>query len=738
MVVIRESPTFKCMTRKLNTQDSPTDMAKGSPTKAAWPPRSPHEVMLNSPSRRKRDQDYRDTSPTVTKRRRVTSNEPNAALGGDDDEETLQLKLQQIQAQLKLKKLQKAKQNAAVGKETESRSQVQVLHSPKTQRVIENPPDSPKRVQLGIDRGLRAANVSLKRARPEDRESEKDATVKRKTFSKRLLENRLEDQQREKKRDRLEERRSHGFSIHANDGQETSKRTHGANSTQQASREVPKTHAASQSSHQDGMTRKSADSARTKQRPSKGSRSDAGVADLDASENYEHFSGFNLCTRHLSQDTLKEAFTSKTLLSIPALLKDVVAPLYDPPDVEDDYVVHGIIASKSTPYNHAPKHATANSDPDIDSSRSRFMVLKLTDLKWELDLFLFDTAFTRFWKLSPGTVVAILNPGIMPPKPHMRDTGQFSLKLASSEETVLEVGVSSDLGWCKSVKKDGKECGAWIDKRKTEFCEFHRSLGIERARAGRMEVNGMAGVGLFAGQDLQKRGDRGSGRGGRGHKWRGGAKGGENRLLSEGPQFIRSIGETSYMIPKAFGSGGSTARMLDSEDYVHGGLSKSERSQKRLAAFEKERSLTKALGTQGSGIGGEYMRKKHVSEVQPGDVVSDHEGPEKPKTAAELGLLSNGADAVRLSPTKRRAGKASQPSNTVPMGWGGASKRGLQGASREPEELEDQSVFPKVPEMSPRKKARFLSDKKGIRVPGRKSLACTKTSDDDDDGLDIV
>lgn len=693
--------------------------------------------MLNSPSRRKRAEDYRDVSLTPTKRRRLAPDEPNAADGSDDDEETLQLKLQQIQARLKLKKLQMAKQNAVAGREGESRSQVQVLHSPKAQR-IEKPPESPKRVQLGIDRGLRAANVSLKRARPENQVSGREAPVKRKTFSERLLENRSEDLQREKKRDRLEERRSHGFSVPANSNQHPRKDDNGAGSTPYASRDVPKTNAATQLAHEGGIKQKSADSARPKQRTFKTCIQEASEAEQTPSEDYDPFSKFNLCTRHLSQETLDEAFASKTLLSIPNLLKDVIGPHYDPPDVEDDYVVHGIIASKSTPYNHAPKHATANGDPGTDSSRSKFMVLKLTDLKWELDLFLFDTAFTRFWKMTPGTVIAILNPGIMPPKPHMRDTGQFSLKLASSEETVLEVGVSSDLGWCKSVKKDGKECGAWVDKRKTEFCEFHRSLGIERARAGRMEVNGMAGVGLFAAHEFQKRGESRSGRGGRGSKWLGGGKGKENGLRPEGPQFIRSIGETSYMIPREFGSGGNTAKILDSEDYVHGGLSKSERSQKRLAAFEKERSLTKALGTQGSGIGGEYMRKKHGSEAQPEDGGGDHEGPEKPKTAAELGLLSNGASAVRLSPTKRRAGKAAQPSNTVPMGWGGASKRGLQSASQHVEEPAVQPVVTKGPGMSPRKQARFLLSKKGIRVPGRDSLVYPKTPGDDDDDLDII
>ena len=82
---------------------------------------------------------------------------------------------------------------------------------------------------------------------------------------------------------------------------------------------------------------------------------------------------------------------------------------------------------------------------------------------------------------------------IMPPK--NKDSGAFSLKLSSSEETVLEIGTASDLGFCKATKRDGKECLQWIDGRKTEFCEFHISLKVDKARKGRMEFNTMVGGG---------------------------------------------------------------------------------------------------------------------------------------------------------------------------------------------------------------------------------------------------
>ena len=122
------------------------------------------------------------------------------SLDEDEDEETLQLQLQEIQARLKLKKLQK---KAAQTSDTEkdinlagsaplprpnsvaaSRAQSRIselreerLQRSKSQASVHVPvspirrnqssaelPRSPQRVLLGIDKGLKASDVSLKRA----------------------------------------------------------------------------------------------------------------------------------------------------------------------------------------------------------------------------------------------------------------------------------------------------------------------------------------------------------------------------------------------------------------------------------------------------------------------------------------------------------------------------------------------------------------------------------------------
>jgi minichromosome maintenance protein 10 len=99
------------------------------------------------------------------------------------------------------------------------------------------------------------------------------------------------------------------------------------------------------------------------------------------------------------------------------------------------------------------------------------MVFRLTDFKYEVDLFLFGSGFERFWKLKEGTLLAVLNPGIMPPR--VKDTGAFSLKVSSSEDIILEMEINVLLGLtrgrlrcasttsaCRSTKREQTGCSS--------------------------------------------------------------------------------------------------------------------------------------------------------------------------------------------------------------------------------------------------------------------------------------
>lgn len=732
-----------------------TNCASETTQDTNWPPRSLGDVLTFSPSRYRREeiQRQRDISPSPVKQKQPSTllessktssiGDRNGELADDnvedesEDEETLRLKLQAIEARLKLKKLAKSKratQNApsgtsvaialsetcastqpvAVQRTSAPYTEIQVPLSPKrtTTSIL---PDSPSRVQLGIDKGLRASDVSLDKARlqrPTALAATKSGhrpplpsaaryTATSTTYSERMNALRDQDLKREQSAQRTRQSRSIGFSSLRN-------ATHSVDKL--PSNQAPAT-ASCLLDSEDVQSRANKKLDRRENQTvsqSNGRRVTSKSCKRNTNDDDDQFMGFTLSKRHVQPNALTEALDNKALISLPRLLKEVHGPDYDPPELEKDYVVYGIIASKSSPFTHDDKHKSiTNADPDA-TPKSKYMVLHLTDLQWELNLFLFDSGFETFWKLSVGTVVAILNPAIMPPRLHLRDTGAFSLKISSSEDTILELGTSKDIGFCKSIKKDGHMCNQWVDARKTEFCEFHISLRVEKTKAGRMEINGMAGLDLF-GKKTKSQGRSGL---------RHGSPEPRRRIKKltasqyNKPHYDRSTGETAYLV-----RGSTTAKLLDAEDYANGGLSAAERSRQRLAAHEKERCLAKELASRGTGIGSDYMRVNHPDADQGQTAYSIARSDALDEVTRSL--VSTRAADVRLSPTRGGRPTRSRPSSG-PVGWSGAYKRGLPSPERQTS-LEDHVE----------KRSKLAS------VPSGRSKAGAYDPDDDDD-LDIV
>lgn len=663
----------------------------------------------------------------------------------DEDEETLELKLQEIQARLKLKRAQAkrrkgpgvdnvnvshhAKNDGSKSKDPQGRSQSTVadepvlvpVSPPRKHRPAQTNQRSPARVLLGLEN--RATDVSLKRALSTAASNAKSQPhremPKIKSFSERMAEGRANDQARQVKDERILRSRSAAFDFNP------------------ATRAGPKSH-----------TRHTSRSEKTAQKPEQPSSRLRLPSDTRAPQNedevpksdasFDPYSSLHLSKRHMEHTDVTRILDGKQIYTLPRLLKEVKAPEYEPPDCETDYVVLGILASKSSPYDiKKPARPTATADIDKDDNEDdgtnpliesrKFMVLKLIDLNWELDLFLFGHAFREHWKLTPGTLLAVLNPEILPPKVKT-DSGRFSLKLNSSEDQILEIGVARDLGYCKSVKRDGGACHAWVNRRKTEYCDFHVNMMLEKTRAGRMEVNGMA------------RGKMGSGGGSSttrsrpGKSGDGAPKGGRRKDPETGEWYYAPAGTTTastIALPQA-----SRRLQAHDEDYSHVGLStrqimdvaelaRPEQMRKRLEAKEKERATALKLGAMGNGIGAEYLRLTTTAtdkrkagrprlaadadadalERGSGSVaLEDPDDDGKPDAMAlgliatsasrKLGAGSSGTASSKASnistagPAKRKRDGGGATTGTATgtdsgraasgqIGWGGAFKRGL-------------------------------------------------------------
>ena len=707
----------------------------------------------------------------------------------DEDEEMLQLRLETLHAQLKLRKLQQKKAKEAGSEidngpleyatttmrantvlqtrgktlpiqETRPKSSVdaRIPVSPQRKHVVPEEARSPGRVLLGIDKGLKGRNISLRRppntqgtsnddpfldksrsrsaseaAFPRNSSAMPDDLGRPKSFSERMAEMRQQDKEQKERANKVRKQRSNGFGIPQQEldafkksatnraGLENTRvdisnkggnvgysrddvlnainkptgglvhRSNTITGVRNTRRQDLSAGSSNRSNSHYKLSEPSPNPVPNFSRPLTPSVNTSLPSSRPSSPTdtslFEPYSSSYLSKRILPHELLTRTLSEKSTILLPNLLANVKSPDYSLPEsLENDYVVFGIIAFKSQPLSHKDSRkttapdttSTAEAAESENNAKGKYMVLTLTDLKWSLDLYLFTTAYTRFWKLTPGTLIAILNPSIMPPPRGKADTGRFSLVLNSSDDTVLEIGTSRDLSWCKSVRKDGKPCGSWVDKRHTEFCEWHVDRVIQKVRSRRMEVNTMSApsgpggkrTGFWGGKTSEEKKDDG--------------------VVKEGAQYDRSSGSTFFVGPSR-----SAAHLFDAEGMERGG-SKEERIRKRLAEREKEKEIARKLGEGGNGMGGEYLRMRSGGNTGPVHM----DGQAEAVDVGSIGLLGNKAGDVHLSPIKKRKASA----------MGGESVR---------------------------KKTRFVTEK-GIKEAGRDSFGVVAPENDGDDDLDIV
>ncbi|RPB01992.1 hypothetical protein L873DRAFT_1788022 [Choiromyces venosus 120613-1] len=672
-----------------------------------WPPQTTADVLNLTPRKSRLASQTIPTSPSPLRKAAL----PSPFGGGDgtydddddndeeeEDEETLQLKLAQIEAKLKLKRLRK-KQASQQLASSKSKAVVQVPLSPtsvKTEPVL---PKSPSRVLLGIDKGLTGRDVSLRRAPSLRAGNSRPGTASlqrpKKTFSERIAEERRNDREKAERQRMIENSRSKGFANFGNgpppsftSGPPSTFGPGGvlqssASSSSAAISQRPQPPLPQSSAAPKGITDPFTSSPTPTPIPPPSSSQDPNPTDEGG---FDTFSGLHLSRRLITHVTLSRHLSPKTIFQLPHLLKTVKSPDFEPPDVPGDWVVMGIICSKSP-----PRDVGQNTQK---KGTGKYMVLQITDLKWEVELFLFGAGFDKFWKVGVGTVVALLNPGIM--KPRVADTGRFSLTITDGGEQLLEVGHARDLDYCKSVKRDGKRCAAWVDKRHTSYCTFHVEQGVNKSRVTRAEVNSVSRMFSPPRQKGGVRPRKFLSRGKSGEPVRDdgllpdSAAGGG---ISDLPQRAGGAGGKVFIAP-----GRSTASLLDDADtFLRGAGSKEDRVRKRLADAQKEQELTKRIiksqGREG-GVGVDYLKKQ----VRWGE----DEVEKRQKDAAAVGRSLNDETTNTLSSLRQKAKEATSVS------------------------------------LSPIKRKRLaspVSSKKKIRFAGLNTL---EEDEDDDDDLVIV
>ncbi|KDN37661.1 hypothetical protein K437DRAFT_270809 [Tilletiaria anomala UBC 951] len=138
-------------------------------------------------------------------------------------------------------------------------------------------------------------------------------------------------------------------------------------------------------------------------------------------------------------------------------------------------------------------------------------------------------AFEKLHKEPEGTVIAIVNPRILPQRETHRWGGKDSKMLTvtpRSASSVIIIGKAEDFATCEATKRNGERCSAFVDVRVRSsrdgkagagsICMFHQERAIERGRTHRPEFasagpTSSSGPGERGGSRWMKRGRDGGG-----------------------------------------------------------------------------------------------------------------------------------------------------------------------------------------------------------------------------------
>ncbi|XP_065161086.1 protein MCM10 homolog [Atheta coriaria] len=148
-----------------------------------------------------------------------------------------------------------------------------------------------------------------------------------------------------------------------------------------------------------------------------------------------------------------------------------------------DWVVSGVIV-------HKTGRTSQKGNP--------FSIWTLSDMHGELktfSLFLFGSAYKDLWKCSIGTVVGVLNPSVFEKKQGSKDEAVLSV---DNVQKVMIIGQSKDFGTCRSTKKDGTPCTAFVNLNRCEYCVYHVKQEYQKCSKRSELQSSFSGRGLNA------------------------------------------------------------------------------------------------------------------------------------------------------------------------------------------------------------------------------------------------
>ncbi|KAJ7161007.1 hypothetical protein C8R46DRAFT_1106205 [Mycena filopes] len=228
-------------------------------------------------------------------------------------------------------------------------------------------------------------------------------------------------------------------------------------------------------------------------------------------EQLEPNSGIRLLSRKVPHEDLQDHLRARYYLS-PSRLYSAIRLLpdkqgYDVP-VAGDWITIAVVAERGAyKYSKAPVEITRDEDVDgrhgkakepPKSSGKKYINMKLVDFGAPARTASSTAAgsrgaFEEMCDLKEGDVIALLNPRVLKPFQRSNDTPHPTTNILAitpeSAGSIMVIGRAKDLGLCAAVKRDGKACGSWCDKRVSDVCEWHVQNAVQQQRASRPEFS---------------------------------------------------------------------------------------------------------------------------------------------------------------------------------------------------------------------------------------------------------
>ena len=178
---------------------------------------------------------------------------------------------------------------------------------------------------------------------------------------------------------------------------------------------------------------------------------------------------------YFPEDVIKSQMKDTHVLRIPNLFSKLPAHLEELR--ESNFIVTGVVSAKSEPILNPRK-------------TSKYIRIRLSNFKVDILLYLYDDAYKKYWKISPGSIIALLNPKI-------EDIGYYSNKNGSSSAanyvlkvsestTILEYAKFRDIGYCPGT--NNKPCQQLVNKKESAFCHYHQQKRTDKTASHRNEM----------------------------------------------------------------------------------------------------------------------------------------------------------------------------------------------------------------------------------------------------------